>query len=101
MNTIEERIKAWSAPVLMTAILILASAFWKMQQDRIGVLEVETSAQSNTLATITENQRINTQDRADFQAATGVRLDRMQNTLQSVGESLAALTAIQKAQQHP
>lgn len=99
MTSALEQVKAWSAPVLVVALLGLALYVWQSQQARIAELEVQANATSNALATITANQGSSLADRAAFQQATSTRLDKMQDTLASVGESLAALTALQRVAQ--
>lgn len=98
MTTVEDRIKAWMAPLLMLGLISTASFIWKMQQDRIASLELAAVSTSNTLATITENQRLNTDDRKAFQDNVSNQLGKIDDTLSVLGQNMAALTAIQKSQ---
>lgn len=101
MTAALDQIKAWSAPILVAALLALALYVWQSQQGRIAQLEVESNVTSNALATIQANQSNSLADRAQFQQNTTTRLDKMQDVLSGIGENLAALTALQRAQQHP
>lgn len=97
-QSINEQVKAWAAPVLFLAILALAGYIWTMQQARISTLELQATVTSNTLSAISANQAINTSDRADFQASTTARLDKLNDVLVSMGQNIAALTALQKSE---
>lgn len=101
MTAALDQVKAWSAPILVAALLALALYVWQSQQGRIAQLEVESNVTSNALATIQANQSNSLADRAQFQVSTAARLDKMQDVLSGIGENLAALTALQRAQQHP
>lgn len=98
MSTALEQIKAWSAPLLVAVILVLAGFIWNGQQERINSLETAANVTSNTLAGISENQKNSLADRTDFQNQTTITLNKMADTLQSLGVSVAKLTAIQDEQ---
>lgn len=99
-NTVDQ-IRAWVTPALLVAVLALSGFIWSEQQGRIKALEEATNNDSSALAVITANQSTSLADRAGFQIATTARLDKMADTLTAVGQSLAALTALQQLSQRP
>lgn len=99
MSALEDRLRAWAVPILVTAILGLGSFVFGEQQSRISSLEVQSSASTNALATITANQSNSLADRQQFQSDTTSKIDKMSDVLSAMGQSLAALTAIQQRQE--
>lgn len=94
-NTVDQ-IKAWATPALLLAVLALSGFIWTEQQGRIKTLEETASTDSSALAVIAANQATSLADRTDFQIATTSRLSKIDDTLTAVGQSLAALTALQQ-----
>lgn len=96
-----DQIRSWITPALLVAVLALSGFIWSEQQSRIKALEDNANNDSSALAVITTNQSNSLADRASFQSATTARLDKMADTLTVVGNSLAALTALQQLAQRP
>lgn len=94
-----DQIRSWVTPALLVAVLALSGFIWSEQQSRIKALEATANSSSSALAVIVANQSTNLADRTDFQTATTVRLGKIDDTLTSVGNSLAALTALQQMAQ--
>lgn len=94
-----DQIRSWVTPALLVAVLALSGFIWSEQQSRIKALEDNFNNDSSALAVITTNQSNSLADRSSFQAATTARLDKMADTLTVVGNSLAALTALQQLAQ--
>lgn len=95
-DKITDTVKAWSAPALLTVVLVLCGMLWTQQQARIDALEKQVQVSSATITGISVQQQTNTDDRKVFQDAVNVRLDKMQDVLTNVGQSLARLTALQE-----
>ncbi len=91
-----EIVKAWTAPSLLAVILVLAGMIWSGQETKIATLEQQVSAATLSLSTITANQQNSAQSREEFQIQTTRRLDRMEDVLTTVGNSLTRLTALQE-----
>lgn len=96
-----DQFKAWATPALLVAVLALSGFIWSEQQSRIKALEATASSDSSALAVIGANQQTSLADRTDFQTATTARLGKIDDTLTAVGQSLAALTALQQLQRPP
>lgn len=99
MSAIEDRLRAWAVPILVTAILALAGYVWSEQQNRISTLELQTTTNINALATIQANQSNSLEDRKQFQNDTSAKINKMADVLDAMGQNLAALTAIQQRQE--
>lgn len=99
MMNATDQLKVWATPVLLIAVLGLSGFIWTELQGRIKALEQSSIGNDAALAVISANQQNSLTDRTDFQNATTARLDKMADVLSTVGQSLAALTALQQQAQ--
>lgn len=99
MTQFEDRLKAWSAPILAALVFGMAAYVWSGQTTRISTLEIQANATGNALATIQANQTTSLADRAEFQASTTATLNKLSDTLSVMGQNLSVLQAIQQRQE--
>ncbi len=93
-----DTIKAFTAPALLAVVLALSAMLWTDSQARIAALESQLQTAQGALGIITENQKNSAESRVEFQEATTRRLDRMEDVLGAVSQSLTRLAALQEAQ---
>lgn len=100
-----DQVKSWAAPVLLVAVIGMGTMIWNRSESRDDANDVVVSAIAKDLAAVAQsvavmqqNQADNTESRIEFQGAMTNSVDKLNDAILKLSESVAAQGALQGRQ---
>lgn len=105
-QSVIDQVKSWASPVLLAAVIAMAGYIWLRSEDRdnrndavVARVAEQLSGVASSVAVMQETQRNSAESRLEFQGSMTTAVNKLDDAVMGLSESVAALTAIQQRQE--